>query len=162
MDSNESKCPICGKAGISDYKKEDVVCPACNTDLSIYRTIDKRNRNHKFLQILSGIFFLIIASLFFFRPTKQFDIKREGLFQDSINIMQSQVNLLRSQIDSLKGLNNEGAKEFFYIVTKGDSFSKISRRFYHTEKYASEIASLNGLSLNSIIHPEMKIKIPQE
>jgi len=161
MMNKDNKCPICGKAGISDYKKEDVVCPACNTDLSIYRTIDKRNRNHTFLQILSGIFFLIIVSLFFFRPQKQVD-KEVGILQDSINVMQSQVNLLTSQIDSLKGLNNGGAKEFFYIVTKGDSFSKISRKFYKSEKYASEIASVNGLSLKSVIQPEMKLKIPRK
>jgi len=159
--NKDSKCPICGKAGISDYKKEDIVCPACNTDLSIYRTIDKGNRNHKFLQMLSGIFFLIIVCLFFFRPTKQVDIKREML-QDSIKVVQSQVNLLISQMDSLKGLNNGGAKEFFYIVTKGDNFAKISRKFYHTEKYASKIALFNGLSLESVIRPEMQLKIPQK
>ena len=162
MKNKDNKCPICGKAGISDYKKKDVICPACNTDLSIYRTIDKSNRNHKFLQILSGILFLIIVSLFFFRPPKQFVIKREGMLQDSINVMQSQVNLLISQIDSLKGLNNGGAKDFFYIVTQGDSFAKISQKLYHTEKFASEIASYNGLSLSSIIQPETKLKIPQK
>ena len=160
MNNSKNKCPICGKAGISDYTKKDVVCPACNTDLSIYRTIDKSNRNHKFLQILSGILFLIIVSLFFFRLPKQVDTKRNELLQDSINVMQNQVNLLTSQIDSLKGLNYGGAKEFFYIVTKGDSFAKISQKLYHTEKFASEIASFNGLSLKEAIYPKMKLKIP--
>lgn len=25
-------CPVCGKADISDYHKEEVVCPCCGTD----------------------------------------------------------------------------------------------------------------------------------
>lgn len=34
-------CPVCGKEGIPNYHGEDVVCPQCNTDLSVFRQIDK-------------------------------------------------------------------------------------------------------------------------
>ena len=161
MNRAENKCPVCGKAGIPDYKKEDVTCPACNTDLSIYRIIATNDSNHKGWQILAGILVLIIASLFFFRPSKQPALGRERALQDSINVMQTQVNSLTSQMDSLKDLNNGGTEALVYVVNHGDSFSKISRKLLGTEKYAPKIASFNGLSLKDAIHPKMRLKIPQ-
>ncbi len=32
-------CPVCGKAGIPNYHTHDVVCPQCNSDLSVFRQI---------------------------------------------------------------------------------------------------------------------------
>lgn len=32
-------CPVCGKAGIPNYHSHDVVCPQCNSDLSVFRQI---------------------------------------------------------------------------------------------------------------------------
>ena len=32
-------CPVCGKVGIPDYHKDEVVCPCCGTDLSIYKML---------------------------------------------------------------------------------------------------------------------------
>ena len=37
----ETTCPVCGKTHIPNYKKADVVCPQCNTDLSVFRQIDQ-------------------------------------------------------------------------------------------------------------------------
>ena len=37
---NRNTCPICNKIGIKDFLKEDVVCPCCGSDLSVYRKID--------------------------------------------------------------------------------------------------------------------------
>ena len=162
MTNKESKCPVCGKAGIPDYKKEDVACPACNTDLSIYKAIATSGRNHTIWQILIGILVLIIASLIFFRPSKQLALGRERALQDSINVMQGQVKSLTSQMDSLKDLNNGEIETFVYVVNCGDSFSKISRKLFNTEKYASEIASFNGLSLKDALLPKMRLKIPQK
>lgn len=35
------KCPVCRKPDIPNYHEEDVVCPQCKSDLSIYRVIDQ-------------------------------------------------------------------------------------------------------------------------
>lgn len=37
----KTTCPVCGKAHIPNYKEQDVVCPQCNTDLSVFRQIDQ-------------------------------------------------------------------------------------------------------------------------
>ena len=34
-------CPVCGKRHIPNYKAQDVVCPQCGTDLSVFRQIDQ-------------------------------------------------------------------------------------------------------------------------
>ncbi len=37
----KTTCPVCGKTHIPNYKEQDVVCPQCNTDLSVFRQIDQ-------------------------------------------------------------------------------------------------------------------------
>ena len=34
-----TKCPVCGRTGIPDYLNENIVCPNCNSDLGVYRTL---------------------------------------------------------------------------------------------------------------------------
>ncbi len=40
-------CPVCGKAHIPDYKSNDVICPQCGTDLSVFRQIDQLSDEEK-------------------------------------------------------------------------------------------------------------------
>lgn len=37
----KTTCPVCGKKHIPNYKEQDVVCPQCNSDLSVFRLIDR-------------------------------------------------------------------------------------------------------------------------
>lgn len=37
----KTTCPVCGKPHIPNYKEQDVICPQCNTDLSVFRQIDQ-------------------------------------------------------------------------------------------------------------------------
>ena len=69
---NRNTCPICNKIGIKDFLKEDVVCPCCGSDLSVYRKIDilseynnnfhKNESRHRWVIGIS----LIACSLFIF------------------------------------------------------------------------------------------------
>ena len=34
-------CPVCGKSHIPNYRNQDVVCPQCGSDLSVFRQIDQ-------------------------------------------------------------------------------------------------------------------------
>ena len=59
------KCPVCGKNGIPDFHEEDVVCPCCGSDLSIYHKLSDlsginrgksvRNKSCKYLTFFAGI-----------------------------------------------------------------------------------------------------------
>lgn len=40
-------CPVCGKVGIPNYHTRDVVCPQCNSDLSVFRQIDQLTEDEK-------------------------------------------------------------------------------------------------------------------
>ena len=39
-------CPVCGKVGIPDYHKDEVVCPCCGTNLSIYKMLADSQSDH--------------------------------------------------------------------------------------------------------------------
>ena len=39
-----TKCPICDNPGIPDYHLQNVICPHCGSDLSIYKKINDAAR----------------------------------------------------------------------------------------------------------------------
>ena len=72
--NEQIKCPVCGKAGIPDYHKENVVCSCCGTDLSIYKMLSDsqeqstpNNTNSKIRKItvaaLAAIAIIVIVVL---------------------------------------------------------------------------------------------------
>lgn len=50
---------------------------------------------------------------------------------------------------------------FTYTVERGDSFRRISKKFYDTEDYFNIICGYNGMSNTDVIHPGDKLKIPR-
>ena len=122
------KCPVCGKPGIPDYHNEDVVCPQCKSDLSIYRVIDnipeaKSGRN--IWKPVSVVAFLAAAAmgvlLLTQKPKSQIDMAMVSQLKDSISV-------LNKQIDSFEGNSIKESNGFPYVVRRGDSYCLISRR----------------------------------
>lgn len=50
----KTTCPVCGKKHIPNYKEQDVVCPQCNTDLSVFRQIDQLS-DEEAVKVLANI-----------------------------------------------------------------------------------------------------------
>lgn len=149
------KCPVCGKAGIPDYHKEEVVCPCCGTDLSIYKMLSDsketpqatNNKRWKIATAASAAI-AILTLIFVFLPKKQ-DVKdnpelinKVELFGDSINSLTNQLNLAKQEIADLKKANSIDTSGNIYIVKKNDSPCKISRKLYGTESRYKEIEAL--------------------
>lgn len=165
---NEIKCPICNKVGIADYKNEEVTCPACNTDLSVFALLDKENQKRiRVKNALIGFSALLIILMIFISifssQTKEKLINRlssnEVLIRqmhDSVVVLQSQLYQLRSNVNNLPGKSVQN-----YIIRKGDSFCLISTRLYGNEKRAQELADLNKRKLNSFIYPGDTLIVPQ-
>jgi hypothetical protein len=151
------KCPVCGKAGILDYHKEEVVCPCCGTDLSIYKMLsdsqetvkpqETNNKNWKLATAASAAI-AILALIFVFLPKKQevIDnpelINKVELLGDSINSLTKQLNLAKQEIAKLKKAKSIDTSGNIYIVKKNDSPCKISRKLYGTESRYKEIEAL--------------------
>ena len=50
----KTTCPVCGKTHIPNYKEQDVVCPQCNSDLSVFRQIDQLS-DEEAVEVLANI-----------------------------------------------------------------------------------------------------------
>lgn len=148
-------CPVCGKPDIPDYHKEDVTCPQCKSDLSIYRVIDsipEENRGFNIWKAISAVAILATAVCGFFLLQN----KTSGISGGSyISKNQDQEELISQLTDSIKTLQTEIQKvetkstSYPYIVRRGDSYCLISKKIYGTELRAEEIAINNNRTLQT-------------
>lgn len=156
--NEQIKCPVCGKAGIPDYHKENVVCSCCGTDLSIYKMLSDsqeqstpNNTNSKIRKItvaaLAAIDIIVIVVL----CIRQIDIsnalselKKENTFlRDSVATLASKLEEANKEIESLeKQIEKAPSSENIYIVKENDSPCKISWKLYGTESRYKEIEAV--------------------
>ena len=182
-----SKCPICGKPGIPDFTKEDVVCPHCGSDLGIYKTIsevaegssstvDKR-KQWMLLIALPIIAALLVGVLFYLSNRKTQTALRAGMETKDMEILQlkDSVSTLTAQLQELKlSKPAEEDKELGYVeytVVHRDSPWRIVHKFFGVREDWSEIsrriAKENDLwdeqaGAWKIIHPGQIIKVYKE
>lgn len=176
---NIVKCPICGKEGIPDFHLEDVVCPCCGSDLSVYHklydisSVGKENNSHnnkKSIRCLIGfctLFLVCICSYAFWQTSsnceKEIKIgqleEKNILLSDSINLLK-QKSAQQKQFVPEEQRVTDTAKS--YLVKKGDSFCRISKHELGSENRYREIITLNGLNAKSILHEGDSLKLPMK
>ena len=150
METTNNICPICGKP-ISDYLAQDVICPACNTDLRIYRTIDnipeKKSNAWLYVAVVAFLATIATATLLFLssKNNKEVIEKLEG---EKTSLIEENANLSNS-ISVMQTESAPVVHAYPYIVRKGDSFWKISLKFHGTGTKAAQIAEDNNLSLDA-------------
>ncbi len=183
------KCPICGKPGIPDYLKEDVCCPHCGSDLSIYKTISEVASNsegaaggaRKF-KTLAIVLPIIIALLFgvcyyISNISKQKLLKATSLElqakQETIEQLEDSVKSLTTQLqDALaqSPVSSEQGYDEYTIVYKDCPWSIVNQFFGKRSdwSYISErIARENNLwdeheKKWKAIYPGQKIRVYKE
>lgn len=177
-----TKCPVCGRTGIPDYLNENVVCPNCNSDLGVYRTLhalakgdassNGSARRYKTLSIvLSILAVLLIGALIFFNSgnsTKELD-KKLAEVNAVVAELRDSVTNLKSQIESLKTADLPSASQYIeYSVIPNDSPWRIIRKFYGNrqdwETISRKIAEANDIwdekaATWKQIHPGQVIRI---
>ncbi len=158
-------CPVCGNPGIGDYHHENVVCPTCGSDLSIFHEIrkkDKRNKTGIGLSLAGLVALVAIAAFLTGRIARHHNTDILAEKDATISELQANVGELTAKIEGI--LNTDSSKPvqegaFLYTIRKGDSFCKISRRFYGTEKYYKELAEDNGLDIRTHLSTGQQILI---
>lgn len=157
--AEEYQCPVCGKVGIPDYLSQDTTCPCCGSDLSIFRVIDQlpqtaRNRRNiwKPIAAVAIVAAVVMGSFLTFqnRGTSINNQERENI--SKVESLQDSISILNAKLDSAVALNTTQNNGIQYVVKKGDSFWSISRRIYGTGTRYEEIATANGLDINSPLH----------
>ena len=142
----QSNCPICNKAGLLNYREMPIVCPQCNTDLSVFmllNTVSKNNnrkKNNWINLIISfiSIFLLIISVLLFIENFN---------YESNLSRLKMENEKLVFQNKFLSKVNTNSKNEliFNYKVKQGDCLSKIAEYFYDDAKMYKCIEIENNL-----------------
>ena len=157
MEALTHTCPICGKP-IPDYHSQDIICPACNTDLSIYRTIDgipeKTLWNWKGwspIAIVALVVTIAITTALCIYTSShktqvlQLEAKNIALDDENTRLVADFTSLLTTE----KELEKQLQQGFPYIIRKGDCLWLISKRLYGTGEQVQQIAEDNGITLDT-------------
>lgn len=153
--SDQIKCPVCGKFGIPDYHKENVVCPCCGTDLSIYKLLTDsqtkstpQNPGLKYWKIATTVLAVVAITTTIFLLISKTDkvVVKDDTLKAEMTILNDSIQKLVSQLESanqeLATLKNNSINNYVYIVQKNDSPCKISRKLYGTERRYKEIEAI--------------------
>lgn len=169
---NNYKCPICDKPGLEDFRKNETTCPNCDTDLSVFVDLKQTaSKGYKFkfllvvlLCVFIPIIFLIIITLSNTKKELNNSLTQNKQLTTSLASKATIIVQLEASIKSIQQVKvvEQEIVGNFYFVKRGDSFCSISYLLFGTEKYAKEIAELNGKDLTSIIFPGTKFIIPQK
>ena len=131
-----TKCPICDNPGIPDYHLQNVICPHCGSDLSIYKKINDAARldnpktsDHYFNAkkiLIATLAFICIAAVASFIS---YNVSRKPLLE--------QIEKMNTEINSL---NESLAQAKSKAQTKPEttnSYMKCKRMIVHGPSYAN-------------------------
>ena len=97
--TDSTQCPICGRKDIPDYRKGDVRCPNCGSDLKAFRIIDAIEQDSKSkktiwkpIALAAMIATLLFAILYFTKgSTPTADKEKLSQLEDSIAALTEQI-----------------------------------------------------------------------
>ena len=174
------KCPVCGRTGIPDYHNENVVCPNCNSDLGVYRTLNAiaednnssgdKARKFKLLSIvlplLAALLIGILSFVYFNGETKK--LRSDLAKADNLTIeLRDSLSRLNEKMDSSPS-TALSSHYIEYEIISNDSPGGIVHKFYGTQKkwedISRKIAEANNIWDDKAltwkpIHPGQIIKI---
>lgn len=170
---NSKTCPICNKSDIPNFLTEDVVCPCCGSDLSIYHKIDiltnvgtspKTIGSRKCpLGVTIIICFLLISSIGLLCLYNNTSSKPQQLTEEleCLKKKNTELSVLNAELsDSIATLTKRAYKPYdWYVIKKGDSFCRISKQIYGTEAKYRYIVQLNNLTESTVLFPGDSLRI---
>lgn len=159
-------CPVCEKKGISDYTREEIICPQCDSDLSSYKYIHdlkSAQGDRKIFTPLSIIILLLAIAIPAFLVNSEKRTKSELdstilELQGQLNDQSLKVNELRFSVEVLKD-SLSSPRFMTYVIQKGDSPWILSKRFYGTPLKFKLIQEDNNLIGSTKFHPGRTLKI---
>ena len=165
-------CPICDKPGLEDYSKKRIECPGCGSDLGVFIDLKQTTiRGNKYkIAIFTIIGFTSILSIFLIislvksNENLNSSLVRSNELSERLAITENTIIQLNDSLKSIQQaqVSNKDSISNYYVVKRGDSFCLISYKLFGTEKYAKDIAALNGKDLSTLIFPDTKLLIPQK
>lgn len=124
---SSTKCPVCGNPGVSDYLNENIVCPHCGSDLSIYRTLSDISNNYTkpsgntnrfiLLLVIVPIILVLIGSVSIVCLSRSRYQSQMVAKDESIEALKDSIDVLYAAIES-RSVSTPSTID--YIVVKGD------------------------------------------
>ena len=151
---NVFTCPVCNKTGIPDFRNENVVCPCCGTDLSVYRTINAvqeatilhggKNKKAWILAAFSSVVAVasLITCVYFYTKPPVNEPSNDNLIAQIDSLKQEN----KSLSDSISVLNEKSTSRRTYTVVKGDCPWRISEKVFGDGRRYDELLRLNNMS----------------
>ena len=172
MALNQNTCPVCGKAGISDFRNEAVVCPQCDSDLKAFLLLNrlgsgaqKPGRYMPFVVIAALILITGGAIVKYLEATRTANWQAASLlfYEDSLKTLKTKPSVLVSSVPTTVKRDSVGHAYFVYRVKKGDFTMRIARLFYNDWRRYKEIEQDNNLVEPYHLHKgdALKIRINQ-
>lgn len=164
-----NNCPVCNKAGLPDYTKNNVVCPQCNSELKAFmflNSISKPKKSKIGIYLIVGISLLSMAFLGFVLKSnsdKKELITANQSLNDTIVKMQNTIAITQEEIKQ-KSIAESQEDTIKYVVKKGDYPYKIAEFFYNDGTRYKQIEIENNLEqpYTLKVGQVLTIKISQE
>jgi LysM repeat protein len=147
-------CPICDKAGLPDYTKEETICPQCNSDLKpflLLHSISEPKKSNKKNYIIAGVSLIAIILLAMFIHTEfqkqempNANSKQIVALKDSLNSLNKEL-AKNNEVINGKGTNESKVVTIHYTVKRGDYLYKIAKFFYGDGRKYNLIEKYNNL-----------------
>lgn len=164
-----NNCPVCNKAGLPDYTKNNVVCPQCNSNLKAFMLLNSISQPQKSkieTYVIIGVSVLSIAFLGLLLKSnsdRKELITANHSLNDSIIKIQSAVVITQEET-KLQPITEKQDVTIQYIVKKGDYPYKIAQFFYNDGSKYKQIETDNNLKqpYTLKVGQVLTIKISQE
>lgn len=148
--AEHKKCPVCGKTDIPDFLNEEVKCPCCGSDLSIYRVIEQipeEGHRTNIWKPISVVAMLAAAGLGVMLFTQKTSVPTS--ITEELSQLKDSVEVLNIQLAQSKDESVQPSSNYKYVVLRGDSYWAVSKKFYGTGTRAEEIAQQNDRTLDT-------------
>jgi LysM repeat protein len=143
-------CPICNKAGLSDYTTNNVICPQCNSDLKAFNllnAISNSNKSKIMTPLLMGIscFSLLLFVLYIKSYSDNKNLVKNNIILEA-KISRTNEAYLKLKIKSdLQKKSEKLDTKIKYVVKRGDYLYKIAQFFYNDGSYYRQIELDNNI-----------------
>lgn len=162
-----NNCPVCGKAGLKNYKTQHIICPQCNSDLKPYLllgTISKSNQQKKSKYLPLMLFGLVLITLLgLYLVNSQKSKNKLDKYKADIIVLEDSIIKLNKEnsIQITKVAIDEQKNTLLhkYIVKKGDYLWKLAEFFYGDGRLYKQIEKDNNLTEPYTLYVGQEIKI---
>jgi nucleoid-associated protein YgaU len=149
-----SNCPVCGQAGLSDYKAQHTICPQCDSDLKPYLLLHSISKKQNKNGINNPLVYTLLAcclllAFFLLKNTRDYS-QNLADNNEKIQMLQDSISLYKNNANSTVLVSDKQQTEvretvIVHTIKNGDCMWKIARLYYGKGSLYKQIEKDNNL-----------------